>query len=233
MSDVGDAIELTYTTVPGAIVTMDWIHLPSGAILQNDVEVPEDAPGQYPITLIGPLAGRYEARFTASGTVTAVESYFEDFEALGGPPPLATLGEYTELYGGLSAARAATAKNLIKRASQLIRDNTANIDARILDGIVPEGNVTMAVLNMVVRVMRNPGGLRSETTGPFSRSYDMDAASGMLELTENDLLLLAPPLAGARSARQRMGTARITGGLVPKPHRRGWGHGPYFPRGSG
>jgi hypothetical protein len=233
MSDVGDAIELTYTTAPGAVVTMSWIHLPTGAVLQQGIEVPErladGAPtGQYPITLTAPLPGRYEARFTSTGTSTAVESYFEDFEALGGPAPLATVGEYTEIYGSLSAARASTAKNLIKRASQLIRDNAPGIDAKIAAGTVPAGNVTMTVLNMVARVLRNPDGLRSQTIGPISRAFDPDSASGMLELAAGDLALLEPVGAASKSARAKMGTARITGGMVPKPHRRGWRNGPFF-----
>jgi hypothetical protein len=233
MSDVGDAIELTYTTAPGATVTMDWIHLPTGVVLLEDEAVPElivddVATGQYPITLLGSMVGRYEARFTSSGTSTAVESYFEDFDVVGGPPPLATLGEYTDLYGSLSAARAATAKNLIKRASQLVRDRLPGLDAKIAAGTIPEGNVSMAVINMVVRVMRNPGGLRSETTGPFSRSYDMDAASGMLEISEADLELLIPVVLPGKKARGKMGTVRVTGGMVPAANSIAGDYAPYY-----
>jgi hypothetical protein len=235
MSDVGDAIELTYTTAPGATVLMDWIHTPSGAVLQQDVSVPEvvedDVPtGRYSITLVGSLPGVYEAVFTSYGTATTRESYFERFDPISTVPPLATLGEYTELYGSLSAPRAATARALLKRASQLVRDTYPGIDAKITAGTVPADSVGLAVLNMVARVMRNPDGLRSQTIGPISRSFDTDQATGMLALTDAETALLAPEATGTGRARGKMGTARVTGGMVPPPRtiRRGWRNGPFF-----
>lgn len=232
MTDVGDAIELTYTTAPSATVTMDWVHLPTGTVLLQDQAVPEllDGPtytGLYPITLVGSLPGLYEARFTATGTATNVESYYERFDPIGGPAPLATLGEYADLYGSLSAARSATARALLKRASQLVRDSFPGIDARIAAGTVPGDSVGLAVLNMTARVMRNPQGLRAETTGPFSRSYDPDAASGMLAITAADADLLTPATGGSR-AKGQLGSFRVTGGMVPPVARRGWRHGPFF-----
>lgn len=219
MTDVGDAIELTYTTAPNATVMMSWIHVPTGTLIKDNEVVPEllagsTHTGQYPVTLVGALPGMHEAIFTASGTATNVESYFERFEALGGPAPLVTLGEYTELYGSLSAVRSATARALIRRASQLVRDTYPGIDARIATGVVAADSVGLAVLNMVARVMRNPQGLRSETTGPFSRSYDTALASGMLTIDDTDAGLLVPPVAGTR-AKGRLGTMRVTGGMVP------------------
>src|SRR5688572_18039408 len=200
MTDVGDAIELTYTTAPNATVTMNWIHLPTGTVERENEPVSETVltgnvrTGQYPITLVGTAAGMYEAQFTATGAATNTESYYERFDAVGGLPPLATLGEYTDLYGSLSAARSATARALIKRASQLIRDTYPGIDTRITAGTVAADSVGLAVINMVARVMRNPSGLRAETTGPFSRSYDPDSASGMLAITEAETGLLVPPV---------------------------------------
>lgn len=239
MSDVGDAIELTFTTTPGAAVQVDWIHLPSGTVIVEDQGVPERlidgvATGQYPVTLTGSLPGMYEAVFTAVGPVTARESYFERFDAAGGPAPLATVGEYVSLYGSLSVARTATCRALLKRASQLVRDSLPGLDARIVAGTVPADSAGLAVLNMVARVMRNPDGLRSQTVGPISRSFDTDLASGMLELTTADTALLNPPAGSAGGNRRaRMGSLRVAGGMVPPPHRRGWRNGPFFgPRGQ-
>lgn len=234
MTDVGDAIELTYATAPNATVVMSWIHVPTGTVLQSDVAVAETVAdgvhtGQYPITLVGPLPGMYEAVFTSYGTATTKESYFERFDAIGGPAPLTTVGEYTDLYGSLSAAKASTCRALIKRASQLVRDTVPGLDAKIAAGTLPADSVGLAVLNMVARVMRNPDGLRSQTIGPISRSFDTDLATGMLEITSAEMGLLVPPVVASRRARGKMGTARITGGMVPKPapHRR-WRNGPYF-----
>jgi hypothetical protein len=233
MTDVGDAIELTYATAPSSTVTLDWIHVPSGAVLLQDQAVSElldgaTHTGQYPVTLVGSLAGMFEARFTSSGAATNTESYFERFDAQGGPAPLATLGEYTDLYGSLSAARQATARALLKRASQLVRDTYPRLDERIAAGTIPADSAGLAVLNMVARVMRNPQGLRSESTGPFSRAYDPDAASGMLQISDADAGLLLPPVITGRGAKGRVGTVRVTGGMVPPTHRRGWSHGPMY-----
>jgi hypothetical protein len=231
LTDVGDAIELTYTTAPGASVTMSWIYLPTAVTVLQDVTVDElvvnSVPtGQFPITLVGTWPGMYEAVFTSTGTAVATESYFERFDAVDGLPPLATLGEYTDLYGALSAARAATARALLKRASQLIRDSYRGIDDRIAAGTVPADSVGLAVLNMTARVLRNPNGLRSETTGPFSRAYDPDAASGMLQITAAETGLLLPVSSGG--SKGKIGTVRVTGGMVPSTHRRHWRHGPFF-----
>lgn len=233
MTDVGDAIELTYTTAPNATVVMSWIHLPTGTVERDSEPVAETVTGagvhtgEYPITLIGTAAGMYEAVFTASGTATNTESYYERFDAVGGPPPLATLGEYTDLYGALSATRSATARALLKRASRLVRDTYPGIDERITAGTIAADSVGLAVINMTARVMRNPSGLRAETTGPFSRSYDPESASGMLQITDAETGLLAAA-AVTRGARGKMGTARVTGGMVPKTHRRDWRHGLMF-----
>lgn len=233
MSDVGDAIELTYTTAPNATVVMSWIHTNSGTVLQQDVPVPETVvegvhTGQYPITLMGPLPGVYEAAFSSYGTATTRESYYERFDAVGGPAPLATTGEYMALYGSLSAPRLATCRALLKRASQLVRDSAPGLDAKITAGNVSADSAGLAVLNMVARVMRNPDGLRSQTIGPISRSFDTELATGMLELTDGDLALLAPVAVAGRGRRGVMGSVRVTGGMVPKTHRRGWDHGGFY-----
>lgn len=234
MSDVGDAIELTYTTAPSATVVMSWIHTNSGAILQQDVVVPELIQngvhtGQYPITLTGPLPGVFEAVFTSYGTATTKESYFERFDPVSTVAPLATVGEYTDLYGSLTAAQQATARALLKRASQLVRDTYPGIDAKIDAGTVAGDSVGLAVMNMAARVLRNPDGLRSQTIGPISRSFDTDLATGMLALTDAETALLQPAAVDdSRGVRTKMGTARIAGGMVPPVRRRGWRHGPFF-----
>lgn len=219
MSDVGDAIELTYATTPGATVSVTWRNTATGVTLLDGVPVPEilaggQGTGSYAVTLVGAGPGTWEARFTAIGTATGAESFYERFDAPDPTPPLATLGEYTELYGNLSAARSATARALLRRASMLVRDTYRGIDARIAAGTVSADNVGLAVINMVARVLRNPSGLRSETTGPFSRSYDTELASGMLSITATEQALLVPPTA-TTGARGKLGTIRINGGMVP------------------
>jgi Phage protein Gp19/Gp15/Gp42 len=235
MTDVGDAIELIYATAPNSTVTMSWIHRDSATVEFNNVPVPErladDASptGLFPITVVGNQAGLWEARFTATGASENVESFFERFSLSSSPIPLATITEYQDLYGELSAPRQATARALLLRASAIIRAAFPRVDEKILDGSVNADVVSMVAINMVAQVMRNPAGLRSETTGPFSRSYDPEAASGMLQLTEADRDLLGDAgLGGASGRKGKFGTARVSGGMVPssRPGRR-------WPRGAG
>jgi len=81
---------------------------------------------------------------------------------------------------------------------------------------------------MVLRVIRNPKGARSETTGPFSRSWDTHIMSGQLELTVAETALLDP----APTAPLGVGTIMAVPGLHPAPpagHRR---RGPVFAAGD-
>lgn len=214
MSEVGDAVELIFTTNPAATVTVD-VYDGAGVKVVTADPVPESATidGSYPYTFIGSSPGTWRLVFTAAGTAVAVEEYAESFRIVPGPAPFATSGDYIELYGSLSAAREAALRALLRAASQLIRDNYPGIDAQISAGTIPRGNVKTAVINMARRVLLNPNGLRSETTGPFSRAYDTSIASGFLELTDNDSGLLLPPVGAGK--KQKAGTIRVAGGLVP------------------
>lgn len=221
MTDVGDAIEITFSAPTGATVTLSWFD-PLGVAVQEDVAVAESPAdsGLYPATLLGTAAGLWTARFTATGTVTAVENFYQQFDDPTGPAPLATIGEYTDLFGALSATRQTTAKALLRRASQLVRDRWPDIDDRIAAGTTPANSVAMAVLNMVARVMRNPQGLRAETTGPFSRTYDATASSGWLALTADDIALIDPAANPASATSRKAATIRMRPGLAPWPY--GW-----------
>lgn len=202
--DVGDAVELTFRTTPAATVTVTWSS--PGREVVYEVPVPETGePGRYTATLVGTYAGLWQAVFHASGVTSQHETYYVRYRPTGGPPPLATVGEYVELFGALSLPREALVRALLRRASQLVRDTHPGLEAKIAGGRVSADSVGLAVLNMVVRVMRNPNGLRAETTGPFSRSYDPDLASGLLTLTDADTALLA----GSRPPRRRAAAGTI------------------------
>jgi len=208
--EIGDTITITFTTAPGAAVTATWSREDGTVVLdQQPVAESPARSGQFPATLTGDAPGLWQALFRATGPTTAVEAYFVRFRAVGGPLPFATVDEYTELYGSLSAARESLVRALLRRASQLIRDTYPSLDPRIAAGTASADTVGLAVLNMCARVMRNPNGLRSETTGPFSRAYDPDLASGLLTLTAAEDTLLAPPA----KSRRRAGTIWARPGL--------------------
>ncbi|MET0701721.1 MAG: hypothetical protein ABWY93_18880 [Mycobacterium sp.] len=222
MSDVGDAVELSFESGPGATVTMDLV-APDGTVTKTAEPVPENPAGSglYPIVFVGTSVGTWQARFTAVGAQTAVETFYQAFDDPTGPSPYASIGEYEDIYGTLSAVRQGICNHLLKRASQMIRDRYRDVDTRIATGVLPRNSVAMAVMNMTARVMRNPNGVRGENIGPFARTYDTEIASGLLQFTDAEVGLLLP-VGSDGTAKIRVGTIRVKAGLAPYPY--GWRH---------
>lgn len=191
--DVGDAVEVTFSTTPGATVAVSWIN-PTGEMVLQSVPVAESTttPGDYPHTFSPSSDGVWEARFSASGTVNAVERYYVRARAMGGPPPLATVGEVGELFGTMTPAQETLTAALLRRASEMLRAHFPDLAARVADGVITAEAPAMAAINMVLRVLRNPDGLRAETTGPFSRTYDTTVAAGLLVVSDGEMALMAP-----------------------------------------
>lgn len=105
------------------------------------------------------------------------------------------------------------ATQLLLVASALIRKSFPDIDARIGRGELDGELAKFVAAQMVLRVLRNPSGVRQETIGPSSISYDPSQASGQLALTPADLDMLAPPLSTLG-----IGTARLGAGLGSGPN---------------
>jgi hypothetical protein len=219
--DVGDAIEVTFTTVPGATVLVSWLDPYQTAVLDN-VAVTENpaASGKYPKTFIATSPGMWAAQFTASGTTAAIERYYVNATPLTGPAPLASVGDVVAQFGTMTVAQDGLTAYLVRAASALLRQRLRqiglNIDADILAGQLDPQVATLTVANMVLRVLRNPNGLRSETTGPFSRTFDVLLAAGLLIVTDYDLgaVTTAPPLPDG-TAGLGFGTIRIVPGMAP------------------
>lgn len=193
MYDVGDAVELTFTTTPGATVTVTWID-PAGTVVLNQTPVAESdsTPGDFPWTFLFTVDGVWCARFRGSGTVDTVEEMWLRALPVGGPPPLATLGEVVELYGAMTPAQEQVSKGLLRRASAMVRGRFPDLADRMSAGTLDPMVVGGVVVNMVLRVLRNPDGLRSETVGPFTRSWDTTMAAGLLALSDDDVAALTP-----------------------------------------
>jgi len=207
--DAGDAIELTFTTVPGATVTVTLINADQDEV-ESALPVDESpsGSGKFPYTFIVSTPGVWTVEFRATGTTAAVERYYVRASALSGPPPFAAVGDVAAQYGSMTAAEESLAGWLLRAASNMVRARQPTIDQQISDGLVSSDLAALAVTNMVLRVLRNPGGLRSETVGPFSRSYDTTAAAGLLVITDDELALLAAA-GGIRTA--------VIGQIRPKP----------------
>jgi hypothetical protein len=214
--DVGDAIELTFSTTTGATVTVTWIN-PDGVEVIDTQTVPESpaSSGQFPVTLLPDAAGVWTALFTAAGAATAVEAFYVRANTVPqSPPPYATVGEVAELYGALTTAQEGLVAALLRRASAMLRARWPDIGARITNGTLTADAVAHAAVNMVLRVMRNPAGMRSESVGPFSRTFDTATATGLLGITDAEVAMIAPlPEAGTPYA----GTIMARPGLAPTP----------------
>ena len=74
---------------------------------------------------------------------------------------------------------------LLDRAERMVR-GYISIELRIMLGTTTPQNVKDALVAMVHRVLRNPGGYRQQATGPFSATLDRSVASGRLSLTTTE-----------------------------------------------
>lgn len=91
---------------------------------------------------------------------------------------------------------------LIGDAEDIIVGEFPNIQADIDAGAVPMGRVARVVSRMVIRLLRNPEGLRQvqETTGPTAGGYTYGGDHpGELYLTDDDRRDLAGKKAGRRA----------------------------------
>ena len=82
-------------------------------------------------------------------------------------------------------------ESLLDDASILIRGQYRSIDSDLLAGSVLAESVKSVTARMVKRVLESgPDGVKSDTAGPFSVSYDNP--SGNLYLTSAERVLLEP-----------------------------------------
>ncbi len=217
--DVGDGFELTFNSAPGATVDVLWFNPDQEIVLQQVAAESPPGSGKYPYTLIADVPGVWTARFTASGTATQQENYYVRARAIDGPIPLAVVGDVIEQYGTMTAAQEGLVSGLLRAASSLVRSRFA-VDAAITAGRLDADVVALGVTNMILRVLRNPGGLRSETVGPFSRTYDTSAAAGLLIITAAEESMFTP---APQVPVSPVGTIALGVGLAPPGRRsRGW-----------
>jgi hypothetical protein len=150
--------------------------------------------------------------------------------------PFATIDDVDALRP-LDADERAVAEVLLLYGAPLIRKKQPDIDARIAAGTLDPLLAQLVAVQMVIRVLRNLDGVRQETVGPSSITYDMSQAVGQLVVTDDDLATLAPAPTGNGVG---VGTVRVGAGLGGGPGgivgdrqatqlpRRPWGYD--FPR---
>lgn len=212
--DVGDAFEIVFTTAPGATVFRSWFD-PADfqvGLAEQIAEYPVGT-GNFPYTFQATWPGVWTARVNVSGTATAVEEHHVFARALPGEKPLAVLGHITEQFGDLTAAQEGLTKSLLRAASKLVRSMHPGIDRLVAAGSLDAEVVALGVTNMVLRVLRNPKGLRAETIGPFSRTFDTSVAAGELVITAGETALFTAVVEATPVA--PVGTIRLASGLMP------------------
>lgn len=114
------------------------------------------------------------------------------------------MGDYAELgdividYGPVPADKQAKVERDIARAEAQLRLADPHIDQRVEDGSLPEVLVKQVICEMVLAVLHNPVGARSntQTVGPFSQSQTFgDGTTGQLQVTDRQRDLLGLPSA--------------------------------------
>lgn len=93
---------------------------------------------------------------------------------------------------------------LIEKAYDRITHALPMLEEWVLQDKVPGARVDGVVEDMVVRVLRNPNGLRQYSIDDFSKMVDTALSSGGLYLSDAERLLLAPT-----RSRSRVGSIRL------------------------
>jgi len=75
---------------------------------------------------------------------------------------------------------------LLDRAERVLTATVGDQVPRIAAGLVTAEDVRDVVCEMALRVLRNPGGMRSQTAGPFSATVDATVSSGRLFVSQAD-----------------------------------------------
>jgi hypothetical protein len=75
-------------------------------------------------------------------------------------------------------------------AELVVKAVAGDIGARIGSGATSFEAVKLVLCNMVIRLLRNPEGVRTQTVGPFSVSLDQSSSSAQLVITREDRQLL-------------------------------------------
>lgn len=183
MTDVGDAVTLTFSTTAGAIVTAE-LYDGGGQLVYGPTavtETPADS-GAWPFTFLGSTPGQWRCTFRSS-TPTEVESYFVTFEAVDRPAPFCSVDDYevrVRLAPTTGVVRAQIAAKL-DDASGMIRDHMPR------DFTPKLTTARTIVVDMVQRAIANPGGLRQRLVGSYSEL--MTTESGMY-ITDEEMTRL-------------------------------------------
>lgn len=99
---------------------------------------------------------------------------------------------------------------LIVQAEQKIKNKKSlRVQERIANGTLDPEAVRSVVIDMVLRVVKNPMGYQSDGVGTSTTAYFRGAASGAIELLKEDVAALEPHNPAFRSVRVSVPRWRI------------------------
>lgn len=97
-----------------------------------------------------------------------------------------------------------TLNRLIDKAERTVVDQVPTVPLRLEAGTLRRQSLADVIEDMVLRILRNPDGKRSESSDDYSYTLDQAVASGALYLSDRERSRLTPV-----TARARIGTIRL------------------------
>jgi hypothetical protein len=102
-------------------------------------------------------------------------------------------------FGSLTAAERSTAQALIDDAWAVLLTQVPNLETQIEAAAVSPGVVVFVVSSMVLRVLRNPSGIRSWSVDDYTETRDNTLSAGSLYASETEIALLSGVSASTRA----------------------------------
>lgn len=84
------------------------------------------------------------------------------------------------------------AQALLDDAWAILLTRRPSLEQQITDGTVADASVRVVVAAMVLRVLRNPNGVKSWTVDDYSETRDNSLAAGALYVSDDELGLISP-----------------------------------------
>lgn len=115
------------------------------------------------------------------------------------PNPVTT-SELAVRFRPLVGAEEEYAQALLDDAWEILLVHKPNLDAQMAAEEVSQGAVSVVISSMVLRVLRNPDGVRQWSVDDYSETRDNSVAAGALYVSPDELGLLAPAGTGSGAA---------------------------------
>lgn len=107
-------------------------------------------------------------------------------------PNPATTADIEARWRTMTAGERVVANALLGDAWEMLLTRRPSLEDDLTAATVRQGNVVRVVTAMVLRVMRNPDGLLSETIDDYTYRRDSIVSGGLLHVTADELADITP-----------------------------------------